>query len=402
MRFNWISSGVAAASLLVFSALPAAAQFEIECIPDQYKEVAVGSGTIMIRLNTWKATVGEAETAVWSFDVINAVDGSNVIDYLYPFHIGQSGSDLYTISLMGGAGTEVIATVTAFDAAGNTDSCSFLMMLWPEGTPLPTDEPVSTPQPTPEPVAPTPAPIVPTPEPVVPGWVQTPVPAASTTPEPVVIPPTAGPSTVPATSPPVSPPSGEPSAAPVSPAPMEEPTSSPIAVSPATAQPVSPPEEEDDNNAEFVEAGSKTTVGVTATAYDDRPGESAGDVGCGEMGCLPDLAHDGVGEEDTESRWSCAEEIVPDGGQCEISFTFDSPQDITDVQVAFWKGDERTRTLKVKINGDKIGEYESYPGSTFNSFGIQENGVHTVTMESVGIDRDDWISLLEVRFMVDP
>ncbi|CAN0073204.1 unnamed protein product, partial [Ectocarpus fasciculatus] len=113
-------------------------------------------------------------------------------------------------------------------------------------------------------------------------------------------------------------------------------------------------------------------------------------------GCLPDLAHDGVGEEDTESRWSCAKEIVPDGGQCEITFTFDSPQDITDVQVAFWKGDERTRTLKMTMNGDNLGEYESYPGSTFNSFGIQENGVHTVSMESVGIDKDDWISLLEV------
>ncbi|CAN0308610.1 unnamed protein product [Ectocarpus sp. 6 AP-2014] len=207
---------------------------------------------------------------------------------------------------------------------------------------------------------------------------------------------------VPTTSPPVSPPSAEPSAAPVSPAPTEEPTPSPIAVGSPTAQPASPPADEDDGNAEFVEAGSKTTVGVTASAYDDRPGESAGGNGCGEMGCLPDLAHDGVGEEDTESRWSCAEEIVPDGGQCEITFKFDSPQDITDVQVAFWKGDERTRTLKVKINGDKIGEYESYPGSTFNSFGIQENGVHTVTMESVGIDADDWISLLEVRFMVDP
>ncbi|CAM9175809.1 unnamed protein product [Ectocarpus sp. 13 AM-2016] len=380
----------------------------------------------MIRENTWSVTVGEVSTYDWSFEILRIVDGSYVIFGYYMFSYWGAET---SASLTGGAEAAVRATVTAGDAAGNTDSCSFLMMLWPKGTPLPTDEPVPTPQPTPEPVAPTPAPIaltpgpvaptpvpiVPTPEPVaptpapiagtpepvVPVWYQTPVPAAPT-PEPVVVPPTASPSTVPATSPPISPPSAEPSAAPVSPAPTEEPTSSPIAVSPPTTQPVSPPAEGDDDNAEFVGAGSKTTVGVTASAYDDRPGEGAGDVGCGEMGCLPDLAHDGVGEEDTESRWSCAEEIVPDGGQCEITFTFDSPQDITDVQVAFWKGDERTRTLKVKINGDKIGEYESYPGSAFNSFGIQENGVHTVAMESVGIDRDDWISLLEVRFMVDP
>eukprot|EP00903_Cladosiphon_okamuranus_P017357 g15990.t2 len=145
--------------------------------------------------------------------------------------------------------------------------------------------------------------------------------------------------------------------------------------------------DEDDDN-DFVEVGRKTTVGVTASAYDKRPRESAGGVGCGESGCLPDLAHDGVGEEDAESRWSCVKEIVPDGGQCEITFTLDSPQDIADVQI--------------KINGDKVGEYESYPGATVSSFGTQEDGVHTVTIESVGIDEDDWISLPEVRIMVDP
>ncbi|CAN0231585.1 unnamed protein product [Scytosiphon promiscuus] len=238
----------------------------------------------MIRLETWWVTVGVATTYDWSFQVVSAVES-----FLYYFDYGQWGSDPYGTTLQGGAGAAVIATVTAGDAAGNTDSCSFAMILWPRGN----------------------------------------------------------------------------------------------------------------DDADFIEAGSKTTVGVTASAYDDRPGESAGDVGCGVSGCLPDLAHDGLGEEDTESRWSCAKEIVPDGGQCEITFTFDSPQDITDVQVAFWKGEERTRTLKVKINGDTFGEYESYPGSTFNSFGIQEDDVHTVTMESIGIDKDDWISLLEVPKDID-
>ncbi|CAN0238284.1 unnamed protein product, partial [Ectocarpus sp. 12 AP-2014] len=284
MRFNWISSSVAAASLLAFSALPAAAQFEVECVPDQYKEVTVGSGTIMIREDTWSVTVGEVSTYDWSFEILRIVDGSSVIFGYYMFSYWGAET---SASLTGGADAAVRATVTAGDAAGNTDSCSFLMMLWPRGTPLPTDEPVPAPQPTPEPVAPTPEPIVPTPEPVVPAWFQTPeptpeamaptpgpvvpawfqtpeptpeamaptpepvvpvwyqtpVPAAPTTPEPVVVPPTASPSTVPATPPPVNPPSAEPSAAPVSPAPTEEPTSSPIAVIPPTAQPASPPAE---------------------------------------------------------------------------------------------------------------------------------------------------------------
>ncbi|CAM9638011.1 unnamed protein product [Ectocarpus sp. 4 AP-2014] len=75
---------------------------------------------------------------------------------------------------------------------------------------------------------------------------------------------------------------------------------------PPTARPAAPPAHDDGDNSDFMDVGSKTTVGVTASAYDDRPGESGGDVGCGEMGCLPDLAHDGVDAEDTESRWSCA------------------------------------------------------------------------------------------------
>lgn len=98
----------------------------------------------------------------------------------------------------------------------------------------------------------------------------------------------------------------------------------------------------------YVEAGTKTTVSVTATAWDERSGPDSGDSGCGDSGCLPELAHDGIGEEDVESRWSCSKDIVPDGGQCEIEFAFGGPQDIVDVEVDFWKGDERTRTLKVQ------------------------------------------------------
>lgn len=97
----------------------------------------------------------------------------------------------------------------------------------------------------------------------------------------------------------------------------------------------------------YVEAGTKTSVSVIANAWDERAGSDSGGPGCGESGCLPELAHDGIGEEDIESRWSCSNDIVPDGGKCKIEFTFGSPQDIVDVEVDFWKGDERTRTLEV-------------------------------------------------------
>ena len=40
--------------------------------------------------------------------------------------------------------------------------------------------------------------------------------------------------------------------------------------------------------------------------------------------------------------------------------------------------------------------HESYAGSTFNTLGVSASGVSTVTLESVGLLSDEWISLIEV------
>lgn len=96
----------------------------------------------------------------------------------------------------------------------------------------------------------------------------------------------------------------------------------------------------------YVEAGTKTSVGVSANAYDTRPGKESGDVGCQEDGCTPALCRDGIST-GTESRWGCAQKLVPDGGVCELEFTFEDPQNVVEVQVAFYNGDKRSRTLQV-------------------------------------------------------
>ncbi|CAM9310619.1 unnamed protein product, partial [Ectocarpus fasciculatus] len=147
-----------------------------------------------------------------------------------------------------------------------------------------------------------------------------------------------------------------------------------------------------------VEVGTKTDVSVSATAYDTRPGLSSGDVGCGEVGgdgCAPANTRDGISDE-AESRWSCASEIVPDGGPCQIEYVFGEPQNIEDIQVAVWKGDERTRTLEVYFDDALYDTHESYAGSTFNSLGVSATGVTTVMLESVGLLEEEWISLIEV------
>lgn len=67
------------------------------------------------------------------------------------------------------------------------------------------------------------------------------------------------------------------------------------------------------------------------------------------------------------------------------------PYGLTDVS--------KCRTIdphQVSINGDKIGEFDSTPGSTFQLLGIEEEDVSTVTLESLGIDEDEFIGLLEV------
>ena len=99
----------------------------------------------------------------------------------------------------------------------------------------------------------------------------------------------------------------------------------------------------------YVQAATKTTIYVSANAYDTRPSQNYNMVGCAQHGCEPKLTRDGVSA-DTESRWSCAQSIVPDGGLCKIMFKFEIPQDIMEVQVAFWKGDARSRTLEVSGN----------------------------------------------------
>lgn len=65
---------------------------------------------------------------------------------------------------------------------------------------------------------------------------------------------------------------------------------------------------------------------------------------------MPSLTRDEDPDED-ESRWSCSQKIVADGGLCEITFTFGEPQDIKGAQIAFLNGDDRTRSIEVSCRG---------------------------------------------------
>lgn len=91
------------------------------------------------------------------------------------------------------------------------------------------------------------------------------------------------------------------------------------------------------------DASVKTTVSVNANAYDTH---FSGNNGCGDTGCLPGLTRDS--STIPESRWSCSKKLGE--GNCYLEFEFDSPQDVISMNIAFYKGDERTRKIEVCVD----------------------------------------------------
>ena len=144
----------------------------------------------------------------------------------------------------------------------------------------------------------------------------------------------------------------------------------------------------------LVDAGTKTKVTETANAYDTR----TSGYGCAPDGCEAANTRDG----DFSTRWSCMEDLL-DGKNCEITYTFEEPQDIVRILIAFYKGDERTRELKVKINGS--GQYvinSSGETTEFESFEINADETETLTLEGLDLPGKGWIAITEVDTPLSP
>ena len=129
-------------------------------------------------------------------------------------------------------------------------------------------------------------------------------------------------------------------------------------------------------------------VSVSANGYDERTSGP----GCSPNGCVAANTRDGS----LSTRWSCKESLIG-GVNCEINYEFDDPQDIDVMRIAFYEGSEKTRRLKVKINGSTNSEIVS-SGQTdqFEDFDLNIDKVSKVSLEGLGLGSDDWISLLEV------
>ena len=49
------------------------------------------------------------------------------------------------------------------------------------------------------------------------------------------------------------------------------------------------------------------------------------------------------------------------------------------------------------VNEDVVAEFASSAGPTFNTFSLEEEAVSTMSLRAIGLDEDEWISLIEVR-----
>lgn len=137
---------------------------------------------------------------------------------------------------------------------------------------------------------------------------------------------------------------------------------------------------------------------VSANAFDER----ADDAGCAPDGCTAENTRDG--DLTDVSRWSCSAELVAASGgaggeECQIVYEFSEAQVVQGVAVAFWKGDTRTRTLNINVNGVLHTVVES-GGTTsgLETFALEgAEGVLTLGLESSGLAPDEFLSIIEVR-----
>ena len=146
-------------------------------------------------------------------------------------------------------------------------------------------------------------------------------------------------------------------------------------------------------SAQPVEAGEVVDVTVSANAFDEDA--TIADGGCPPDGCKPENTRDGDATD--LSRWSCASELLV-GEECKITYTFSEAVFVHSMALAFYKGNERTRTISVEVNDDNVGMFMSSGETTaFETVELDAPGVTSLALEPVGLAADEYLSITEVR-----
>ncbi|CAB1119192.1 unnamed protein product [Ectocarpus sp. CCAP 1310/34] len=143
------------------------------------------------------------------------------------------------------------------------------------------------------------------------------------------------------------------------------------------------------------EAGTVMSVTPEASVFDTR---STLPYGCPPDGCVAANTRDG--DMSDESRWSCRPSLDASGSGCSITFTLEKVEYLGDIRIALYKGDTRTRTIDMYVDGRHITTWTSSGTTTgFESVLLMDQGQ---VVELVGdLNDDEWLSILEVEIDVD-
>ena len=97
-----------------------------------------------------------------------------------------------------------------------------------------------------------------------------------------------------------------------------------------------------------------------------------------------------------ESRWSC-KAASANIDVCELTLEFDAPNDIVQMKMALYKGNNRTRSVNVWGNGVLQHTIKSSGITTdFGTYQLVASGAMTVMLQEVGIDDNGWLSITEI------
>ena len=97
-----------------------------------------------------------------------------------------------------------------------------------------------------------------------------------------------------------------------------------------------------------------------------------------------------------ESRWACR----PSRSEvevCELTFVFDEPQDIFEIRMAMFKGNERNRTVNIWVDGLLSSTVvTSATTLELEAYELSATQASTIVLQEAGAEENVWLSITEV------
>lgn len=79
----------------------------------------------------------------------------------------------------------------------------------------------------------------------------------------------------------------------------------------------------------------------------------------------------------------------------------DAPQDIEAINIALWKGNERTRTINIWVDGELTSTIESSGTiEDYEMYNLVAIGATAVVLQAAATEGNGWLSILEVGYMI--